>query len=341
MVATGSESLTSTAYGLLSSILDQFICSYENRLKIAQDAIDQKLSPKSVGDETPKSTVVSLRNSWSHKNTAFNTFDTPSEFQSSRNKCERFINWVNALLVATSVDLNGNIKANDLEFIDEYPIQDLFHLISKVYPDIIPELPSPRSTVPDLTPPPPPLTPANFHTPLKSQDELLRSLLVRTIRAAAELQRTVIIVDNLQWCDELSALALIDLIKSSESGFGIFCHRNTVNSIITESSLFKSISAIRDGSQFMYLPPLNIAEVSELAYHIMGASYHSALSRAKLSRIRTRTQGIPGLIESLVSALRDEAERGHHPNIEDIRIPVKFYFFIFFLSFFAFLFHLV
>ena len=114
VVATGSESLTSTAYGLLSSILDQFICSYENRLKIAQDAIDQKLSPKSVGDESPKSTVVSLRNSWSHKNTAFNTFDTPSEFQSSRNKCERFINWVNALLVATSVDLNEKDLGSDI-----------------------------------------------------------------------------------------------------------------------------------------------------------------------------------------------------------------------------------
>ena len=350
VLVTGSESLCNIDYWLLSNILDQFMSIHEWEIKESREK--EELERECESDHSSCPSPLISRSMWSLKSAAFNIFEPllPEDLPHTRSKTERFRDWVIFLLSANSpspsldhsspvcrttaatpspspapylapesrsgsmsgsLDMRKNI---DFRVIHGYQTLDLVHLMEELFHDNVPiteETPSPLS-------PSPSVAPLVFNPRVK--DLLLKTLTVRTLRAALELNRTVLVVDNLQWCDERSAQVLLDLVKSSDTGFGIFCYRNTASSIETEQKTFATLRSI---SQRISLPSLRSTEVSELAYLIMGASYRSCLNRERLSRILTRTQGIPGLVESLVTALRDETDRGLNPNIEDIRIPVR------------------
>ena len=137
---------------------------------------------------------------------------------------------------------------------------------------------------------------------------------------AAFVEGVILIVDNLQWCDLHSATALTDFISSADYGFGVLCYRITPATREDENHVF---STLRRVCYCIPLPPLKDIEVSELVYHIVSIQHHSAVTKEKISRILIRTQGNPGLVEILVTAFRDELDRGLNPNIEDIRTPVR------------------
>ena len=347
---TGSESSSNIEHWLISNILDQFMGNHEFNIKKSKEKEESEREASSDNSSCPS--PLESRTIWSLRKSAFTTFEPLPRHESptylrSRSKTVRFRDWVIYLLsigetsspsltsssssssaspsprspaspAVTSVsasrpqsvgsDRHLSSNMGELKMIHGYRTLDLVHLVQDIFHDG-------SSLTEGSSTPPPPLT---FDP--RVRDLLLRALIVRTLRAALELDRTLLVVDNLQWCDEQSTHVLIDLITSSDSGFGIFCYRNTPNSM---EAVQKTFATLRGISQCISLPSLRSTEVSELAYGIMGPSYRSSLNRERLSRIITRTQGIPGLVESLVTALKDETDRGLNPNIEDIRIPVS------------------
>ena len=325
VVATGSESNFGTPYRLLANMLDQFISGHERRERALKEQLAksneiQEDSDSDDGSSPPP--LLFLQAAFKEKKAAFNAYDQPLEFPSAKNKTERFREWVKELLPTnlegarvvpvegqedTEVEDNDQAESawKDLEVIHGYPVLDLVHLVGEVFCDA--DYDAFMAT--DC-----------LKVNRRMQDLLLRTLLIRTLKAACERHPTVILVDNLQWSDEQSALALHEFIASSDKGFGICCYRSTEASREVENHVF---SSIRNACYRVDLPPLKVTEVAELAFHVIGSSHRSILTKEKLSRILTRTQGVPGLVESLVSTLRDELERGSNPNIDDIRIPVR------------------
>ena len=80
-------------------------------------------------------------------------------------------------------------------------------------------------------------------------------------------------------------------------------------------------NGIRSNAYSIALPPLTMRQVAELSANILGPLYRSYLNREAISRIFSRTQGNPGLVEGLIQALRLELEEGHTPTIENLRTP--------------------
>ena len=353
---TGSESSSNIEHWLISNILDQFMSNHEFNIKKLKEKAE--LERESSSDNSSCPSPLESRATWSLRKSAFTTFEPLPVQESlsylrSRSKTVRFRDWLMHLSsiggtgspsltsssatstaspsprsppspAVTSVSesrpqsvgsgISANTNFGELKMIHGYRTLDLVHLVQDIFHDScsLTEGTSVSST--------PASAPALLHFDPRVKDLLLKALIVRTLRAALELSRTVLEVDNLQWCDEQSTQILIDLITSSDSGFGIFCYRKTPNSMETEQKTFVTLRGI---SQCITLSSLRSTEVSELAYGIMGQPSRSCLNRERLSRIITRTQGIPGLVESLVTALKDETDRGLNPNIEDIRIPVS------------------
>ena len=342
---TGSESNSSTAYSLLSNILDQ-VMNFNKKKEISSGKEETSPSPlssfkesteQSVTPATPSTPLSPLSplspNLNDYINRARRSF--PDRFSGAdldklvNPKTHRFKEWIAELMVpppiekptstltssvanlsststtGVSVSARDNARMN-LSIIHGYPVMDLVHVVKEVFQEEIDSNWMTASSRPTLTP--------------RMHQLLLKTLIMRALQAAFA-EGVVLIVDNLQWCDLPSAIALTDFISSADYGFGVLCYRSTIATRENEIQVF---STLRRVCYCIPLPPLKGIEVSELVYHIVSAQHHSAVTKEKISRILIRTQGNPGLIEILVIAFRDELNRGLNPNIEDIRTPVRF-----------------
>ena len=342
---TGSESNSSTAYSLLSNILDQ-VMNFNRKKEISSGKEETSPSPlssfkesteQSVTPATPSTPLSPLSplspNLNDYINRARRSF--PDRFSGAdldklvNPKTHRFKEWIAELMVpppiekptstltssvanlsststtGVSVSARGNARMN-LSVIHGYPVMDLVHVVKEIFQEEIDSNWMTASSRPTLTP--------------RMHQLLLKTLIMRALQAAFA-EGVVLIVDNLQWCDLPSAIALTDFISSADYGFGVLCYRSTIATRENEIQVF---STLRRVCYCIPLPPLKGIEVSELVYHIVSAQHHSAVTKEKISRILIRTQGNPGLIEILVIAFRDELNRGLNPNIEDIRTPVRF-----------------
>lgn len=220
---------------------------------------------------------------------------------SNKSKSSRFKDWIKSLLAKEIECSSEGEKADSkLEVIHGHHVMDIVHLIGELFREDIQSSPNRLLVTPRM------------------HQLLLKTLITRAL-CEAFAGGSILIVDNLQWCDLPSANALLDFISTAEAGFGVFCYRSTPTSRTEENLAF---STLRGACYCIPLQPLTDSEVSELVYHIIGSQHRSEVTKEKLSRILGRTHGIPGLVEILVTALRDELDRGLNPNIEDIRTPV-------------------
>ena len=330
---TGLESTSTTSYSLLSNILDQ-VMNFNKKKEITSSKDETSPSPvTSVKDSTDQSVTSPPTplspNLNDYINRARRSF--PDRFSGAdldklvNPKTHRFKEWIAELMVlpptekttSTSTSTsNSNLTSsvavsprenarNNLSVIHGYPVTDLVHLVKEIFQEEIDSSWMVVSSKPTFTP--------------RMHQLLLKTLIMRALQAAFA-EGVILIVDNLQWCDLPSAIALTDFISSADHGFGVLCYRSTIATRENEIQVF---STLRRVCYCIPLPPLKDIEVSELVYHIVSAQHHSAVTKEKISRILIRTQGNPGLIEILVIAFRDELNRGLNPNIEDIRTPVS------------------
>jgi hypothetical protein len=313
VVVSGSESFSNTAYWLLSIIFDQVMCKHKRCEKEESDQgnlPDQPpgSSPTMTDGESytrPASPMLGVASSVPsmQRLNALNRFSGEDLEQLSNNsKSARFKEWIKSLL-AKEVEyrLEGEETESNLAIIHGHQVMDIVHLIGELFREDVQGSPNKL-----------------FVTPRMHQ-LLLKTLITRAL-CEAFAGGSILIVDNLQWCDLPSANALLDFISSAQAGFGVFCYRSSPTSRIEENQAF---STLRGACYCIPLQPLTDSEVSELVYHIIGSQHQSEVTKEKLSRILSRTHGIPGLVEMLVTALRDELDQGLDPNIEDIRTPVR------------------
>ena len=315
VVVSGSESFSNTPYWLLSIIFDQVMCKHKRSEKEESDQgnlpdLPPISSPTLTDGEIytrPASPLLSANSSVPsmHRLNALNRFSGEDlEHLSNNSKTARFKEWIKSLLAKEiEYTLEGEEVDSKLAVIHGHHVMDIVHLIGELFREDIPVQGSTNRLL--VTP--------------RMHQLLLKSLITRAL-CEAFAGGTVLIVDNLQWCDLPSANALLDFISTAEAGFGVFCYRSSPTSRIDENAAF---SNLRGACYCIPLQPLTDSEVSELVYHIIGSQHQSEVTKEKLSRILGRTHGIPGLVEILVTALRDELDRGLNPNIEDIRTPVR------------------
>ena len=223
--------------------------------------------------------------------------------KSTSSKTSRFRDFVSELLMKhDDGDVVSDDTQNSMSLIHGYPVLDLVYLIGDVFREEV------EITSPTVTP--------------RMHQLLLKALITRCLQVAFQDDLTVLVADNMQWCDIPSAAALVDLIGCIDSGFGVLCYRSTIISRESENKVF---STLRGMCYSVPLPPLKSPDITELVRHIVGSEHQSAVTKEMITRILARTQGNPGLIEVLVTAFRAEADKGLNPNIEDIRTPVSHY----------------
>lgn len=315
VVVSGSESSSGTAYCLLSIIFDQVMCRYKRSEREESDhgnmpehtpigsptLTDGEIYTRSPSPSQASSGANAPTNAQSLS--AFNRFSADDLGKLSANlKTNRFRDWIKYLLLKESeFKLEGEETESKLAVIHGHHVLDIVHLVGELFRE---DVQAPHS---------------RFLVTPRMHQLLLRTLITRALCEAFS-GGSILIVDNLQWCDLPSANALLDFMSSTDAGFGVFCYRSSPTSRVGENKVF---STLRGACYCTPLQPLTDSEVSELVYHIIGTQHQSEVSKEQLSRILSRTHGIPGLVEILVTALRDELDRGLNPNIEDIRIPVR------------------
>ena len=319
---TGSESSSNTDYWLLSNIIDQVMTMHErSKRKISEvekpifkkkissfsmtslPATDIGSSPTSSVSSPSSSNIFSPdfgRNSI--RRDTLSSCTSPDDLQrSTGSKTSRFRDFVSDLLLKHNDEVveSDNIS-NSMSVIHGYPVMDLLYLIGDVFREGI------ESPSPSVTP--------------RMHQLLLKALITRCLQIAFQDDLTVLVADNMQWCDIPSAAALVDLIGCVDSGFGVLCYRSTIISRESENRVF---STLRGMCYSVPLPPLKSPDVAELVRYVVGSEHQSAVTKEMITRILARTQGNPELIEVLVTAFRGEADKGLNPNIEDIRTPVS------------------
>jgi predicted ATPase len=318
---TGSESSSNTDYWLLSNIIDQVMTMHErSKRKISEvekPIFKKKMSnfsmmslPATDIGSSPTSSVSSPSSKYTfspdfgrnsmRRDTLSCT--SPDDLQrSTGSKTSRFRDFVSDLLLKQNDEVvEADNTTNSMSVIHGFPVMDLLYLIGDVFREGI------ESSSPSVTP--------------RMHQLLLKALITRCLQIAFQDDLTVLVADNMQWCDIPSAAALVDLIGCVDSGFGVLCYRSTLISRESEKKVF---STLRGMCYSVPLPPLKSPDVAELVRHIVGSEHQSAVTKEMITRILARTQGNPGLIEVLVTAFRGEADKGLNPNIEDIRTPVS------------------
>ena len=322
IAVTGSESSSNTDYWLLSNIIDQVMTLHEKSKRKITEAekpiFKKKISSSSMMSlpatdigSSPTSSVSSpcSKNKFSPDYTygscsrrdPFSCISPEDLQKSMSSKTSRFRDFVGELMMKHDDGEDVSEKnQNSMSVIHGYPVMDLVYLIGDVFREEI------EITSPTVTP--------------RMHQLLLKALITRCLQVAFQEYLTVLIADNMQWCDVPSAAALVDLIGCVESGFGVLCYRSTLISRESENKVF---STLRGMCYSVPLPPLKGPDAAELVRHVVGSEHQSAVTKEMITRILARTQGNPGLIEVLVTAFKGDADKGLNPNIEDIRTPVS------------------
>ncbi|MET0897869.1 MAG: LuxR C-terminal-related transcriptional regulator [Mycobacterium sp.] len=145
--------------------------------------------------------------------------------------------------------------------------------------------------------------------------------LQQTLEQAALVQPLLITVDDLQWCDELTLLALRTLPGrlSSHAITWVIAMRDDV----ADPSVHATVATlVDDGGVLAVLRPLSRAAVVALTSDVLDAEPDDGLQALAL-----RTQGNPMMLrELLLGAVEDGSIRIHsgHAELRDAELPMRF-----------------
>ncbi len=125
-----------------------------------------------------------------------------------------------------------------------------------------------------------------------------------------------VLVDDAQWVDEPSALAIRFLVRrlGDQPFLFVAATRPAANSV---SLLFDDVAASIPNHARIDLAPLTVANTQELAQHILG----HAVSRRTATRLTEATQGSPLLLSVLLGQLGETFAEALHPAGWDLPLP--------------------